>query len=358
MAPNRRNQPKPSIRAVAERVGLSPSTVSLALRDAENIPPETRERVREAARALNYVPAQRGARQGQPERRLLFVMQDHGNSPVRANPFYGEVLSGVEQECAALEIGLSFAVLGGLHAPAEQLPTALRTRGVDGVLLVGPYPHALVKRISAEMAAPLVLVDNLLPSLPFDTVRADDFGGGYNAVTHLVEGGHRTIAVLIGTTMAAQMVPSFSERYRGACAAADEAGLAPLATLKTTWDRGAIRTALECVLASPQRPTGLFCVNDDYAVFAIDALRDLGLLVPRDVSVIGFDDLGLAQMAHPPLTTMHTHPHQLGRTAVQRLLVRLQGDNGPPQSITIGARLMLRESTCRLGEHYSRPQNS
>jgi len=350
MTSKRSSQARPSIRTVAAQVGLSPSTVSLALRGADTISPETRDRVLEAAQALNYVPAQRSPKQGLSERRLLFVMQDHGNSPVRANPFYGEVLSGVEQECAALGISLSFAVLGGLHTPMEQLPAALRARGLDGVLLVGPYAHALVKRISAELTAPLVLVDNLLPSLPFDTVRADDFGGGYNAVTHLVEGGHRTIAVLIGPTMVAQMVPSFSERYRGASAAADEAGLAPLVTLKTTWERPTIRSALEQVLASPQRPTGLFCVNDDYAVFAIDALRDLGLQVPRDVSVIGFDDLGLAQMAHPPLTTMHNHPHQLGRAAVQRLLARLQGDTSPPQSIAIGARLMLRESTRALRE--------
>lgn len=350
MSPKRSNPPKPSIRSVAAQVGLSPSTVSLALRGAAAIPAETRERVLEAARALNYTPSPRTSKAA-PEQRLLFVMQDHGNSPVRANPFYGQVLSGAEQECAARGIGLSFAVLGGLHTPAEELPTALRARDLDGLLLVGPYPRALVERVSDALAGPLVLVDNLLPGTLYDSVRADDFGGGYGAVTHLLEQGHRSLAVLGGPTLAAQQVPSFSERYRGARAAADERGAAvTLTTLSANWDRSAIRAALKPALAQPQPPTGLFCVNDDYAVFAIDALRDLGLLVPRDLSVVGFDDLGLAQIADPPLTTMHNHPHMLGRVAVQRLLARLAGDTSPPHSVAIGTRLVTRASTRARGE--------
>lgn len=349
MSPRRSNQSKPSIRSVAAQVGLSPSTVSLALRGAETIPPETRERVLEAARALNYVPNPRAGKAA-VERRLLFVMQDHGNSPVRANPFYGEVLGGAEQECATQNIGLVFAVLGGLHTPTEQLPAALRARDLDGLLLVGPYPRALVERVREALEGPLVLVDNLLPGAPYDSVRADDFGGGYSAVTHLLERGHRSLAVLTGPTLAARQIPSFSERYRGACAAAEGRRGVRLATLSASWDRAAIRAVLEPALAQAQRPSGLFCVNDDYAVFAIDALRDLGLQVPRDISVVGFDDLGLAQIADPPLTTMHNHPHTLGRVAVQRLLARLTGDTSPPHSVEIGTRLVVRGSARTLGD--------
>ncbi|GAB4196008.1 MAG: LacI family DNA-binding transcriptional regulator [Roseiflexaceae bacterium] len=348
MGANRRQAGKPNIRMIAARVGLSASTVSLALRGAGNIPPETRERVLAAARELNYVHNQRTSRPKGEQRRILFVMQDHGDSPVAANPFYGTVLGGVEQECAAQGVGLSFAVLASTLPQDGALPASLRGQSPDGVLLVGPYPLLVVRRISDELGCPLVLVDNPLPGLPYDSVMADDFGGGYTAARHLIELGHRLLAVVIGPTLAAAQIPSFSERYRGVCAAAAEAGLAPPAPLSPQGNHLAIRSTLEQALAQPNAPTALFCVNDDYAVLAIQALRDLGRLVPRDLSVVGFDDLAVAQMTNPPLTTMHNHPRTLGLLGARRLLARIAGEETPPWGSVLATRLVVRESTRAL----------
>src|SRR5438874_2674579 len=127
MAANPERKQRPNIRRIAEYVQLSPTTVSLALRGVPSIPPETRARVMEAAQALNYVYAPRPLRPAKTKTcRLAFVTSDYGDSPVEANPFYGQVLRGAEQACNTHDASLTFSVLLYTHDPATALPATLR----------------------------------------------------------------------------------------------------------------------------------------------------------------------------------------------------------------------------------------
>jgi LacI family transcriptional regulator len=345
MAGNTLSHRKPNIRMVAERAQLSPTTVSLALRGDESIPPETRERVLAAARELNYVHAPRPARATEPEiYQLAFVMPDFGDHPVTANPFYGQVLSGAEQECAERGASMTFSIVPQTLAPSAPLPLALHQARPDGLLLVSAYQQAFVERIARELDPPLVLVDNFLPGQPYDTVMADDFGGGYLATRHLLALGHRRIAMLVGTLS----IPSFAERYRGYSEACRSAGVEPLSPVPVEYGAPPIAEVFHQLMQAEPRPTAFFCVGDAYAVSIINLARDEGYSVPRDFSVVGFDNLSTLPAIRPALTTVQNHPRALGRIAVQRLMARLSGDVLPPQLITVGVELIVRESTRQL----------
>ena len=332
---------KPTIRMVAERAQLSPTTVSLALRGAKSIPLETRERVLEAANELNYVYSPRTRIAAQADiRYLVFVMPEVDNQPITTNPFYGEVLSGAEQACTAQNASLTFTVLSH-REKTPPFPGALLNTWLDGILLVGPYTQSLIEHLSNESGKTIVLVDNWTIGLPYDSVMADDFGGAYVATKHLLTLGHRFIGALVGWID----TPSFAERYRGYCAACQDAGVKPQPAIEMGWDRGDISLSVQQLLSNEPRLTALFCVADHYAVMAMEALRDLNIPIPDKMSVVGFDNEPIAHLAHPPLTTLNNHPRILGRLGVQRLLARIEGNDDPPQRITIGTELIVREST-------------
>lgn len=333
---------KPNIRMVAEHLKLSPATVSLALRGSESIAAETRARVLAAARELNYIPAPRAGRaEPPPGRTVLFLTKDFGDRPVTANPFYGEILGAAERACADQGDRLIFSLLAEQEPSPERLLSMFAGQEPDGLLLVGVYPPALIRQLLALTNVPTVLVDNIVPGLPCDTVMADDFGGARLAVSHLVELGHRQIGMVTGDLA----MPSFAERHRGYCRGCDEAGIAALPTVPTTWERAVLHEALARLLDQRPRPTAIFCGTDAFAVFTMELLRDFGLRVPEDISVVGFDNLPIARMAHPPLTTLHNHPQELGRLAVQRLLARVGGNQDLPLNITVATQLVLRGST-------------
>lgn len=337
---------KPNIRMVAKRVNLSPATVSLALRDSASIAPETRARVQAAARELNYVPATRSPRaQRTVERELLFLTKDFGDRPVNANPFYGEILHGAEKEAACHEARLKFTLLTDVEEKAQaELSAIVADYQPHGVLLAGAYSAEIVRQVEAALRVPLVLVDNNVPGGIFDSIMGDDFGGGWQVTQYLIDLGHRQIGVIAGDLR----TPSFAERRRGYRAACIQAGIQPATPAEAVWERSALHAAVEAVLAAEPRPTAIFCMTDAFAVFAMEILRDLGLRVPDDISVVGFDNLPIAHMGHPPLTTVHNHPENMGRLAIQRLVARLEGDQNPPLGVTVGTQLVVRASARQL----------
>jgi LacI family transcriptional regulator len=271
-------------------------------------------------------------------------MADQGDHPVTANPFYGEVLAGAERECDERNASLTFTTLPHSFAKQTPFPSALGDPDLDGLLLVGAYAPAVVERIAAEVRRPIVLVDNTIAGQPYDSVMADDFGGGLLATQHLLSLGHRAIAMVV-SNMAA---PSLAERYRGYHTACRQAGVQPMDPIEAAWERSAISEMLAHVFARTPRPTAFFCGQDAYAAFIMELLRDVGRTVPDDISVVGFDDLAPMRLVRPALTTVHNHPRTLGRIGVQRLMARANGDSQPSQGITVGTHLVVRDSARSL----------
>ncbi len=345
---------RPSIRTIAREVNLSPTTVSLALRNDSSIPAETRERVLAAAARLNYIYRPRSSRRRAPAlKQIAFLLHAFGDVPVVANPFYGWVLSGAEVACRNNYANLNFMVLRLDHRPEEPLPAPLAGK-LDGLLAVGPYPRAIIERLIRETERPLVLVDNMFPDLPFDSVMADDFGGAYQAIQHLIQLGHTRIAVVTGRHPEDHLLaPSYQERYRGYLAACQDAGLPALPlwiipdeiNVMIESGRAELQEWLRPRLQGAEAPTALFCTGDHYAHAVLIVLNNLGIRVPADCSVASFDDIHIASMLIPSLTTVHVYKQAMGQIAVERLLARLNGDDTPRQIILVGTRLMIRQST-------------
>lgn len=343
---------RPSLRTIAEHINLSPATVSLALRGDTSIPPETRERVFAAAEDLNYEYVPRVKKSEKIQfRRLAFVMHNYGDNPVTANPFYGHILSGAEQACRQQHVSLSFVVLQHNHPITEELPPVL-THDVEGILLSSPYPLPLIKRLHRESDCAIVLIDNIFPESPYDTVMADDFGGAYQAIRFLIQSGHEHILMLTGHVPNSETVPSFEARcqgYRTACSDADISSLDPVVSplntiLYSEEELEYFQKWLKGMLERFSQLTAFFCVTDFHAVNVMNALNSLGYQVPEDISVVGFDDLNFASIHQPPLTTIHSFKESMAHVAVERLLARIEGDDSPPQYIHLGTELIVRGS--------------
>ena len=356
----KKNVARPNIRAVAQLAGLSPATVSLALRNQDSIPLETRERVLKAAAKLNYQHKPRAAKSAKREeatsiRNLLYVVNDYGDTPVLANPFYGSILNGAVVASPSFNSYVHPVILQHDHPLDAPFPEPL-SNTPDGILLASPYPPALVKQVARVVDCPIVLIDNLIPGSPYDTIMNDDFGGAYQAVQHLLELGHRYIYMIMGPLKKPDVLPntppSIVDRYRGYSAAMLDGGHTPFPAVEipldydqTTSGRKELPQWLSGLLSRSPRMTALFCNVDFYAVQIISALHSIGYRVPDDISVVGFDDLDIAQMIHPQLTTVQINRSAMSQVAVERLVARMEGDVSVPLSIHVGARLIVREST-------------
>jgi DNA-binding LacI/PurR family transcriptional regulator len=283
---------------------------------------------------------------------MAFVMHDYGDSPVTANPFYGHILSSTEQVCREKHISLSFVIVHHDHSLSDMLPQVL-THDADGILLASPYPPPLIRRISRESSCPIVLIDNFFPGCLHDTVMADDFGGTHQIVSHLIELGHTDIAMLAGSAQNLDIIPSFQERYRGYTTVCAESGITPKAPIVVPArvdphpesDIETMMTWVKNLFEQQPELTAFFGVSDRFAIAFMAALRKLNIRVPDKISVVGFDDVPESAATRPPLTTIHSHRDLMAKLAVKRLLARIDGDDTPPQYITIGTELMLRNST-------------
>jgi LacI family transcriptional regulator len=341
----------PTIRTIAEHVDLSPATVSLALRGDESIPVHTRKRVLAAAKELNYqFTGRRKKAEAKAIRQFVYVVKDYGDQVVSANPFYGQILRGVEQKCQQAHAKLSYVTLEHALANNAELPATLINE-VDGIIMAGPYQPALLDRIAHESGSSIVLIDNYFPGIEYDTVMADDYGGSYLMTRYLIEQGHQQILMVAGQPPLLDLPPSFRERYIGYSDACYATGLEPLPLgrippieypseryqeLHKAW-------LIETLHTYPNL-TAFYGAGDSYAIALLQALQGLGYVVPEQFSVVGFDDYELSSFVTPALTTIRSHKQKIGQLAVERLVKRIEGDDSPNMRINLSVNLVKRAS--------------
>ena len=329
-----------SIKDIARAARVSHSTVSRALRNSKLVNPETRELIRRIAEEQGYTVS--------AVARSLVTRHTNTIGVVVtriADPFVGEVMSGIEE----FALGRGYSVfLATCHAdPARELRAvrSFHERRVDGILVNSSRVGALYLPLLAEMKVPIVLINNQHPGDFVYSVSIDNLHAGREATRHLVELGHRRIAYL-GNQYGIQ---ADTERFSGYRQILEEAGIGFQPELVAHGDgqpEGGKR-AMEKLLALPEPPTAVFCYNDMTALGALGAIRERGLHVPEDVSVVGLDDLFLASYTDPPLTTIQQPKKQMGSLAAQLLLDLLAG--GKPESrISLTGQLVVRQSTAPL----------
>jgi LacI family transcriptional regulator len=317
---------------VAHAAAVSRVTVSRVLNNHGNVTDRVRQRVLQAAAAVGYLSRP-------PREEPLAVLRDIGfffasilgDEPLSDNPFWTPVLHGVEQEASAAGIHVTYRSITPYADRPGALLELVRSASLDGILVVGPASEPVVQALH-QAEVPLVLVDNAVPGVPADAVLGDCFGGGRAAVRHLVGLGHRDIAFIGGPFVESarplghktNTIWSVEQRALGYLTALKEAGIEPDYRLYEGCNLTTAGGYAACqrLLATGRRFTGIFCANDVCAIGVIRAMHEAGLTVPRDVSVVGFDDIEVARHLIPPLTTVRVDKEAIGAWAIQRLLAR------------------------------------
>lgn len=330
---------------IADYLHVSRATVSLALRESPQIGEETRARVHEAATKLGYIGRVRKVRP--TELRHVTFCTPYESS----NNFYADILRAAEAECRERGITLHFVQLAEGFAVRD-----LNQFGDQhGILLVGRIAEETVRQVK-QLGRPTLLIDNNLPNLGLDRVLTENIGAMQQAVAHLVAIGHRRIGFICGP----EGHPSFEERLLGYRRAVVKAGLTPIEISPSCSDEIDGERAFARMLAAGERPdvTALLVFNDEAAVAVIHRLQDHGYRVPEDVSVVGFDDVNIAQIVRPNLTTCAVSRELLGRWGVRCLHSRALNPTAITQALSFDTTLVVRSSTAPPAEgstHMLRP---
>ena len=341
---------KVTLQSIADEVGVSRMTVSNAFSRPEKLSAELRERILAVADALGYVgpdPAARALARGRTGTVGLLItgrLSEQASDPV-ATEFLVSVADALSDHGLALT--LITAGVGGETVPARDVP-------MDGALVYVCEPESTDLAWLRRRDLPLVTVDQeALPGHP--SINVDDRAGARAAAQHLVDLGHRRVGLLNlhpiqggaldETPTDAPWNPPASERDAGWRAALAGAGIDPAVELAPFRPVTAAYDAARRLLERPDRPTGLLCFSDVYAAQAMRAAESLGLRVPQDVSVVGFDDSSLATAVHPTLTTVSQPVSDKGRLAVAALLDSMGATGPDPARTVLPTSLVVREST-------------
>jgi DNA-binding LacI/PurR family transcriptional regulator len=326
---------QPTIVDVAERAGVSKSLVSLVMRGSPQVSEKKRDAVLRAARELRYRP-NAVARSLVAKRSLLIgvLLSD------LHNPFFVEVVDGIEQAARSADYHPLFNT-GGRTVEGESvaIDSLLQLRA-DGLILVSSVlPSREI--LAASVTTPVVLVARPSRWSGVDSVTNDDRAGAGLAVEHLVELGHRSIAHIDGGKGAGARA-----RRAGYADAMRRHGLGDEALVlpgEYTEEGGA--RGVTALTRARKRPTAILAANDLAAVGALHALENVGLQIPEDVSLVGYDNTGLAALGHIDLTTIDQPRLQMGATAVTLLLDRLDGRRHRASHVMVPPTLVVRGTT-------------
>jgi LacI family transcriptional regulator len=336
-----------NIRDVAKRAGVAPATVSRCINNSGYCSPETHDRVEAAIADLGFVPNRlAGGLRSKRTNTLALILPDI------TNPFFTTIARGVEDVASGRGYTVIFCNTDESVSKEKMYVQVLLEKRVDGILLI-PALNGLDPADSfRKQNIPSVVLDRRLPELMTDVVRCDSEGGAYELTQLLLSLGHREIALLDGP----KGVSTSEDRVAGYRRALSEAGI-PINSKLEYYGAFNQESGFEMthkVLAEAQKPTALLAANNFIAFGALKALRELGLSVPEDIAVVGFDDLPSALVTFPFLTVAAQPAYEMGRRAIEILVKKL--DEGPSdqyQEVVLPAEIIIRQSSGKQREFIS-----
>jgi LacI family transcriptional regulator len=336
-------EPRTTLATVAASAGVSVATVSKVLNGRRDVAPATRARVQEMLRAHDY-----GGRLLTIERHPTIELTFRG----KIGGYSSEIVQGVASTATELGVAVTIGV-----KPVDQRPSArieavtwarnLAVNGRRAVIAVTDElgPHEITAL--ARLRLPLVVIDPMnVPTHEIVSVGSTNFRGGQSAAQHLVDLGHERIAYLGGRASA----ECSQARLGGYRSALDTAGIVlPEDYVLSTQDfhyQDGLEGAPQ-LLSLPQRPTAIFAASDELARGAIEAARSMGLSVPDDLSIVGFDDTDIARIASPPLTTVRQPLQEMGAVALRTVLRLVAGEKIDSNHVELATELVVRASTAK-----------
>lgn len=332
-----------SIQDIAQAAGVSHTTVSRALRNSALISLEVRERVQNLASEMGYIPnAVAQSLRGQHTNTIGLVVT------TIADPFVGRVVRGIEEVAQKSNLSIILSVSNNDADREVAVMETFHRRRVDGIIVAAAQLTAQHERRLARIDVPTVLINHQAEtSLEiFHSISVDDYGGARQMMDYLLSSGHRVIAYL----GAGNRPRSNRARMQGYYDALHAAGIMPRAKLvgitplEHRYHADDVRDGQQMLPAlAAAGATAVFCYNDSIAAGAMLACRTLGIAVPRQLSIVGFDDIELAQYVNPPLTTIHQPKLRIGQAAMEMLLDLMA--ERPVQDQIMPTELVVRESS-------------
>jgi LacI family transcriptional regulator len=329
-----------TMRDVAQTAGVSVNTVSRALAGKPDVSPETRAKVLEVAQELDYRPNRlaRGLRSNKTE--IIGVIVGD-----IANPFFSTVVQGMGKRAKDLGYGLILQDTGEDYENEEEAVRIMQYEQVDGILLTPAQTDNRSVKMLQELGIQFVLVARYFADIDTDFVVADDAQGGYLATAHLIERGHKRVAFVNGPSYNS----SAKERLEGYTRALREHGIAPdpnlIRTCALTMEDG-YACAREILAQARLRPTAFFAFSDFVALGIMQALKEEGIKVPRDMAVVGYDDIAFASCLEVPLTTVRMPKREMGEKALEILVEKLgKKEATEPYRVKMPVELVVRESS-------------
>ncbi len=331
----------PGIKDIARAANVSLSAVSKAINGKPDISEATRERILKIAEEMDYHPSAFGRSLKNMRSENIGVIIRRDLQPLSGNPFYSRVLEGIEGELAINSYSLVLHLL-----PKQQdgrLPKMLREKKVDGVILVGPMENSFVGDI-IKSGLPAVVVDPRHPSGDVTQVLIDNERGAYLATQHLIDHGHKKIGFISDELNR----DSFIKRFSGFSNALKDNGI--------VLDKSFVRTAgheqgsehMKALLDALEIPTAILFANDLNALSGCAVIKDMGLSIPDDMSVVGFDDIFLSTMSSPSLTTVRVYKEEMGSIAVRNILKSLKDGIVDSSTTIVPVKLIERGSVSTL----------
>ena len=330
----------PTIYEVAKRAGVSTATVSRVLSRPDVVAPGTRRRVLQAVERLGYTPnaAAKHLRTLRTGKLLVTV-------PDISNPFFSLILQGIEDAAQREGYSVLFGDTQHDEHREEQYAQMLKRKEADGLIFLG---HRLPKEAAdfiasvAPKCAPVVNGCEFSPRLGLPSVHIDNAKAAAEAMTHLYSLGHRRIGIVTGPLVS----PLSRDRLEGATARArKQRAERDFVVMNGDFSIESGAVAASRLLSRSERPTAIFCFNDEMAIGVYQTAKRQGVRIPDDLSVVGFDDIRFARYMDPPLTTVAQPMREIGEGTV-RLLMRILADPSvAPEPVTLPHILNIRSST-------------
>ncbi|HEX2867302.1 MAG TPA: LacI family DNA-binding transcriptional regulator [Ignavibacteriales bacterium] len=333
----------PTIKDVARKANVSIATVSLVIHNHKRISDETRTRVNKAIKELNYHPSRsaRGLVSRKTGNIAFIVTEDHF---LRSEPFYTRIFLGTEFEARQNEYYILLTIIKSDFKKGDRLPRCVLERNVDGVIIAGKVPEDIITCLE-KYDFPLNFVDYSPPADRYPVVLIDNFSGGMQAVQHLISLGHKHIGFVAGDIQH----PSIRDRFQGYKIALENADINYNSTYSVTDENYPAREngyhAAKKLLKANKKITAIFSCNDAMAIGVMQYLKEAGMSIPEDVSVIGFDDVEAGLSLDPPLSTIGVPKIEMGSEVMRLMADILNGKVTSPKKVLIPVELIERKST-------------
>lgn len=333
-----------TIKDVAMRAGVSPSTVSRVLADSPRISQQTKERVRKALEELDYHPNAFARGLVTNTAGAIGVLIPANMDEFFVNPFFAEMMSGVSE--VARREGFDTVLSTSGRNETDVLDAMIRGRRVDGVLLLRSRANdeAIAKVLQYDF--PATLLGRPADDVPISYVNNDNVRAAYEATMHLIRLGHERIGFLGGLLEGPNQLTVTADRLQGYKLAFEEAGLTPdprMMGSSSFVEHGGYMGMMR-LLALSERPTAVLAADDVLAFGAMRAAAELGYRLPQDLAIVGFNDIRLAELANPALTSIRVNMHELGVAAAELLFQQIRGELSEPKHTIVDFELVVRAS--------------